>query len=224
MYNVRLNTPALQEGRALVAAILKNRNIRELPAGTTETLSLLIAKAEGSWHSYQTHYNEGCGHTQIFGEASLAVTHVTVALELASQFNGELRLIYHPLPNENPSPTERQFSSEVSRLFKLMASMVKTLQAKTREVIGDTPTSELPLERQDRLGQEFLQRLGFAKHLADLGVSVCKPDHFVYQHPQTSAWLKTRSVIKRNVARALTNAARLDEAASKKAAASGTIQ
>ncbi len=201
MYNVRLNKTALQSGRDFVqTSVLSQVQNHSFPLGTTELLKTLLAQAEGEWAPYRGYFMQKHQHSIIFGMGVKAITLATVAAELVSEFHWVLRVEYAPQDGETLTDSQRQFAHDARRLLNLMAGMIETL--KLTEA-SNRPMADLRAERY--------QRLDYARHLADLGVKICKPANYRWQHPETSSWLSIRARVLRMVANALTEQAKADE-------------
>ncbi len=205
MYNARLNKSALESGRAFVKAFVNGDPGNNFPAGTVELFKALITQGEANWNIYSGYVGKKMRHSSIFGTAVRAITTVTVACELASQRDWVLRMDYAPLPGETITPEEQQFAQETRRMLNLMSQMIETLRAALN-------VEEAQASEQDEV---WLQRLTYARHLAEVGLNVCKPANFSYQHPDTSRWQTIRARVLRNLSTAFTVMARKEELASK---------
>lgn len=176
MYNVRLNKTALHSGRDFVNNfVLSLRTSDSFPAGTAELLRTFLARAEADWNQYASYFKQDFDHSTIFGIAVQALTNATVACELAAEMHGVLRMEYAPLEREVLTDSHRQFANDARRLLNLMTAMVEVLKSnKVADNVADAKKVDIRL-----------QRLAYAKHVADIAVSVCKPENYTYQHPET---------------------------------------
>ncbi len=202
MYNVRLNKTALHSGRDFVNSFVLSLQANEyFPTGTAEVLRTFLARAEGDWKQYASYFEQNFDHTSIFGIAVQAMTNATVACELASERHGILRMEYEPLEREVLTDAHRQFANDTRRLLNLMSAMIELLKsAKVADKVGDEQKVEIRL-----------QRLAYAKHIADIAVKLCRPDNYAYRHPETEKWLSVRARVKRNIAHTTNESARIDE-------------
>lgn len=206
MYNVRLNKTALHSGRDFVNNfVLSLKASDSFPAGTPELLRTFLARAEADWKQYASYFDENYD-SAVFGIAVQAVTHATVACELATELHGVLRMEYAPLEREVLTDSHRQFANDTRRLLNLMTNMVEVL--KSNKVVDNVSAEKKVAIR--------LQRLAYAQHLADIAVRVCKPDSYTYKHPETEKWLGVRGRVKRAIVTAMIESARFDEDAAKK--------
>lgn len=208
MYSVRLNKTALQTGRDFINGfVITQLPSNNFPAGTTSALRAFIDQADESWSQYRGYFDKGYQHSAIFGLAVKAVTNATVAAELVSTLHWIPRMSYHPLAGENPTAEQKQFASETNRLLSLLWKMTLTLKSKQPQ-----PESGSVNESDPKQLEERMQRLAFSKHVAELGVTICKPANYAYQHPDTASWLGARAKVNRCIAAALIDSARADEA------------
>lgn len=206
MYNVRLNKTALHAGRDFINTfVLSHRTTDAFPAGTAELLRTFLAQTEADWTQFDGYFAGNFQHSVIFGIAVKAVTNATVACELASEMHWVARMEYAPAEREQLTDSHRQFAHDTRRLLNLMANMVETL--KSGKVVDEVSDEEKLAIR--------LQRLAFAQHIADIAVALCRPKNYSFQHPETEKWLAIRARVKRNLANALIESARFDEAAAK---------
>lgn len=206
MYNVRLNKTALHSGRDFVNNfVLSLKSSDSFPPGTAELLRTFVARAEADWNQYASYFEQDYDHSSIFGIAVQAITNATVACELAAEMHGVLRMEYAPLDREVLTDSHRQFANDTRRLLNLMTGMVERLKStKVADKVADTKKVDIRL-----------QRLAYAKHVADVAVGVCKPENYSFKHPETEKWLAIRARVKRACATAMTDSARFDEGAAK---------
>ncbi len=178
MYNVALNKTLFQTGRDFVSAVSGSPELSKLPEGLTELLTSFTSQAQSSWSEYQDGRANNYQHDRIFGLAVRAITAVTLGLEVVVSQYWVVRMEYYQDQKGLMTPAHSAFAQAAGELLKLAYNVAVELNKNVPpQAVCDAA--------------EGLKRLQYALHIAQVGLSVCKPKGYGQDswNPATSWWL-----------------------------------
>jgi hypothetical protein len=206
-YNVRLDKNILASGRGFMHSFVPGGFIHgnKLPEGVGALLDTFISRAQATWKRYADSLSRD--------EFLQAMTFVSLAAENILRHDGMLSIFYHPkFPHAGVTLDEEQqnFCTHFSRSLTFMRYVIEQLLTAS-DGIEFSPDKVKDPDRESKVRMQ-LTYLSYAKHVADLAVSICVPPNYLYKHQFTSEWLKLRARTLRKTASLYIDAARTDEA------------